>query len=205
MPSLTGTKKIIFEVAVELFSQRGYDGVSIREIARGAGIKESSIYNHFKNKEDIFNCILDCFQDGMQTQRPSENDLGYQIEYMTPREVFRLLFIQYATNRTPTIDRIAAIIFTHRLINRRAGEFVKEHMLREPVAYYEAILKRMAEKGRIRDDIAPRLLAEELHYGFLGIIFDLLGTALENGDPDSVIQKLSGHIDFVFDRLEKCL
>lgn len=53
------TKEKIIETALELFSQRGYDGVSIREIARAVGIRESSIYNHFENKRAIFDGIVD--------------------------------------------------------------------------------------------------------------------------------------------------
>jgi len=57
------TKERIIETALELFSQRGYDGVSVREIARAVGIRESSIYNHFENKRAIFDGIVDfCVQ-----------------------------------------------------------------------------------------------------------------------------------------------
>ena len=44
--------------ALNLFSVKGYDPVSVRDIAYAVGIKESSLYNHFKNKQDIFDSIL---------------------------------------------------------------------------------------------------------------------------------------------------
>ena len=57
------TKEKILETALELFSQRGYGGVSIRDIARAVGIRESSLYNHFENKQAIFDGIVDfCLQ-----------------------------------------------------------------------------------------------------------------------------------------------
>lgn len=57
------TKDRIIEAALELFSQRGYDGVSVRDIARAVGIRESSLYNHFANKRAIFDGIVDfCVQ-----------------------------------------------------------------------------------------------------------------------------------------------
>ena len=57
------TKERIVETALELFSQRGYDGVSVRDIARAVGIRESSLYNHFENKQAIFDGIVDfCLQ-----------------------------------------------------------------------------------------------------------------------------------------------
>lgn len=54
---MTTKKKIIFE-SLKLFSSKGYDGVSMREIAAAVGIKGASLYNHFKGKEDIFNAIF---------------------------------------------------------------------------------------------------------------------------------------------------
>ena len=52
------TKDLILITALRLFSERGYDGVSMRELASEVGIKAASIYNHFSSKEDIFNSIL---------------------------------------------------------------------------------------------------------------------------------------------------
>lgn len=55
---MTTKEKIIFE-SLKLFSRKGYDGVSMREIAAAVGIKGASIYNHFSGKEDIFEAIFD--------------------------------------------------------------------------------------------------------------------------------------------------
>ena len=55
------TKDKIFDVSIDLFSQKGFDAVSVREIARKVGIRESSIYNHYKNKEAILDAIIDYF------------------------------------------------------------------------------------------------------------------------------------------------
>ena len=52
------TKNKILEVSIDLFSKYGYDGVSIRQIAGEVGIRESSIYNHYRNKQAILNSIL---------------------------------------------------------------------------------------------------------------------------------------------------
>jgi len=48
------TKEKILEVSTTLFSKLGYKGASVREIASSVGIRESAIYNHYKNKEEIF-------------------------------------------------------------------------------------------------------------------------------------------------------
>ena len=52
------TKELILSKSLQLFSQRGYEGVSMRDIAAEVGIKAASIYNHFSSKEEIFNHLL---------------------------------------------------------------------------------------------------------------------------------------------------
>jgi AcrR family transcriptional regulator len=48
-----GTLRRLHEAALEGFGERGYHGVSIRELAEAAGITVSSIYAHVKAKEDL--------------------------------------------------------------------------------------------------------------------------------------------------------
>lgn len=50
-------EKIIYE-SLTLFSTRGFNAISVRDIAKAVGIKASSLYNHFKNKQDIFDTII---------------------------------------------------------------------------------------------------------------------------------------------------
>ncbi len=52
------TKDKIKYKALSLFSERGFDAVSVRDIAQAVGIKESSLYNHYKSKKEIFDCIV---------------------------------------------------------------------------------------------------------------------------------------------------
>ena len=52
------TKQKILDKALELFSTQGYDAVSVDSIARAAGIKAPSIYNHFSSKQGIFDAIV---------------------------------------------------------------------------------------------------------------------------------------------------
>ena len=53
------TKKKILDVALTLFSEKGYGNVYVGQIAEGVGIKAPSLYKHYKSKQDIFYAILD--------------------------------------------------------------------------------------------------------------------------------------------------
>lgn len=53
------TKKIIFEAAVKTFSNSGYDGATIDEIAINGGLAKGTLYYHFSSKHEIFKYIID--------------------------------------------------------------------------------------------------------------------------------------------------
>ena len=48
-----GTVRRLQEAALVLFGERGYHGVSVREIAQAAGVRASSMYAHFESKEQL--------------------------------------------------------------------------------------------------------------------------------------------------------
>lgn len=52
------TRQRILDKALELFAARGYDSVSVGEIAAAVGIRAPSLYNHFPGKQAIFDAIV---------------------------------------------------------------------------------------------------------------------------------------------------
>ena len=57
-PRQSTGEKAILDAAVELFSENGYDGVSMRQIAEAAGVSKSNIYHHFASKDALYLGIL---------------------------------------------------------------------------------------------------------------------------------------------------
>ena len=56
------TKEIILFESLKLFADKGYDGVTVRDIAAEVGIKQSSLYKHYKSKQEIFDTLVDTMQ-----------------------------------------------------------------------------------------------------------------------------------------------
>ena len=52
-PISTDTKQRILDVALDLFTEQGYDGTSLRQIAEQLGVTKAALYYHFESKEDI--------------------------------------------------------------------------------------------------------------------------------------------------------
>ncbi len=58
MSSEDTTKEQILDSAYRLFTEKGFRGSSLRDIAEQSGIKAASIYNHFMSKEEIFEAVF---------------------------------------------------------------------------------------------------------------------------------------------------
>lgn len=56
---LSPQKLAILEVAQVLFTQQGYEGLSIRDLAQHCGLAKATIYHHFRDKEDLFFSVLE--------------------------------------------------------------------------------------------------------------------------------------------------
>ncbi|MDR1486469.1 MAG: TetR/AcrR family transcriptional regulator [Deltaproteobacteria bacterium] len=57
------TKELIILESTILFAKKGFDAVSIRDIAAQIGIKPSSLYNHFSSKEALFEAVVKHAED----------------------------------------------------------------------------------------------------------------------------------------------
>jgi AcrR family transcriptional regulator len=58
MPPTDNSEQQILQVARELFTQKGYANVSIRDICRGTRITAPTLYYYFKNKEALFDAVV---------------------------------------------------------------------------------------------------------------------------------------------------
>ncbi len=52
------TKEVLLRAALTLFARNGYEGTSVRDIARAVGLSESVLYAHFSGKRAIFDAVF---------------------------------------------------------------------------------------------------------------------------------------------------
>lgn len=57
------TRKLIFETASRLFAERGFDAVTVAEVARTAEVSEVTVFNYFPTKEDLFYGGMEFFEE----------------------------------------------------------------------------------------------------------------------------------------------
>ena len=154
------TKERILDVSADLFAHKGYDSVPVRKIADAAGIKESSIYNHFGAKADILETLFETFIKEAPKSRLSKAELDSMLSIMQPEEIFKNILFHFGNRTRPTVENTAMIINHEKFKNPRAAEIYYAHVVKEPTDYYERLIKKMAGRGMIKD-VDARLFAEQ--------------------------------------------
>jgi AcrR family transcriptional regulator len=57
------TRRLLAETARRLFAERGFEAVTVAEIAREADVAEKTVFNYFPTKEDLFYSRLEAFEE----------------------------------------------------------------------------------------------------------------------------------------------
>ncbi len=191
------TKDRILEIAIDLFSRNGFNGVSIRDIAREVGIKESSIYNHYRSKDEILTAVFDLYQSALDKITPTEKAVIDAIQMHSPDEFWKGGLERFmAQTQNPTMDKISKIVITEMFRDERARDIAfKEYFTRQQ-DLVERIFRRMMELGQIRQ-VDPKALANAYSYPLLSMQIEY--NLLKNWglDTDPVKNKMERHIDFL--------
>jgi len=140
-------KERILETSLELFAQRGYEGVSVSDIAGALGLTKGALYRHFASKRAIFDSILlrMARQDGDQARR---HDL--------PQEAFEADEAAYAAATGAHILAFSKAMF--------------RYWTEDPFA---AAFRRMLTLEQFRSQEMGRLYQQYLAAGPLGYVADL--------------------------------
>lgn len=159
------TKDKIFDVALDLFSKKGYDSVSIRTIASEVGIKESSIYNHYSSKKEILMSILKYFEEYFQGNTLDDENVRMLLEknpeefYHQESEMFKQQIFE------EKILKILKLIFVQMYQIDEIKEFFLNEILGGSVAFWSDVFEILIQKNVIGSDCSPNKLAE-MYFGF---------------------------------------
>ena len=151
------TKEKILTAALDLFSQKGYEGTNIRELSASLGLVKSGIYKHFESKEAIWNALLDRMiayygeRFGSPEHLPPVPDSREDFVSMTMRMV-------NLTIRDEQIVKTRKVLTLEQYRDERARDLATKHFLTGLTEMFTRILSRMMEKGLIRRD-DPEMLA----------------------------------------------
>jgi AcrR family transcriptional regulator len=124
MHGMTGTKLLIFEAAVDLFYERGYSNVGIRDISDAAGIKSASIYNHFESKDALLEQIYTFFYDNYFDSLPDFDEILALIPTTHPTEVLGKMQMPFANKNVYNMIKKIVLIFEYECNNKQRAKDV---------------------------------------------------------------------------------
>lgn len=148
------THQLIFETAHRLFAERGFDAVTVAEIARAADVSEVTVFNYFPTKEDLFFAGMADFEaqliEAVRNRPPGRSALA------AFRGLLMDSFARLAAEETaPVIARAAALIHASSALEARE---------RDVVARYTRLLAAILaeETGAAADAVEPWTVATAL-------------------------------------------
>ena len=151
------TKEKILAAALDLFSQKGYEGTNIRELAASLGLVKSGIYKHYESKEAIWNALLDRMiayygeRFGSPEHLPPAPDSLEDFVSMTMRMV-------NLTIHDEQIVKTRKVLTLEQYRDERARDLATKHFLTGLTEMFTRIFAGMMDKGLIRRD-DPAMLA----------------------------------------------
>lgn len=143
-----GTKKKIFNSAVELFVSKGFDNVSLRDIADKVGIRQSTIYNHFKSKQEILDSIYEFYKVYFLKDRLSLEDMEVKLQNDNLIDIIKYIRYDFDKEYEHKMSDITKIIFQRISIDDRARNIFKTLMVDEGINYVENVFNIGIKKGR---------------------------------------------------------
>lgn len=147
--NFVGTKKRVFDSAIELFMLNGFNNVSIKNIANKAGIRQSTLYNHFKSKYEILDTIYNFYCYYYLKDRCSLENIEDILQKGTLMDIIGYIRYNFKDNYLQKMSDITKIIFQRIGIDDRANKIAKSLIVDEGVKYVEDVFNRAVQIGRL--------------------------------------------------------
>jgi AcrR family transcriptional regulator len=196
MPPAAANHEKLIETAVDLFSIHGFDGVSIRDLCRSVGIKESSFYNHFRSKDELLSQVMDLFRERWRRLLPPETMLDSLVDLREPQDFWDSEEKHFrAVTADTTMCKLTRILILEQYRHPLARALIQEEILQRPLHYCELVFDRFAALGKIRAR-EPRRMAAEYRLPFYTLLLQHLSLQAAGEDTAPVEGQLSEHILF---------
>ncbi len=151
------TKEKILTKALELFSQKGYEGTNINELMGSVGLVKSAMYRHFNSKEEIWNALLDRLIAYYEERFGSAENLPPVPE--SPEELLAMTMrMVNFTVHDETVVMTRKLLTIEQYRDERARKLATKHFLTGLTEMFSHVFSGMMEKGLLRRE-NPELLA----------------------------------------------
>jgi AcrR family transcriptional regulator len=197
------TRQLIADTARRLFAERGFDDVTVAEIAREADVAEKTVFNYFATKEDLFYSRLEAFEeellDAIRAREPGETILAaFRRFLLQPRGVFAM--------KSPGGDGEATrqLHTVSRVITESPALLARERQVFD--GYAQDLAALIAdETGSAPGEVEPRSVATALLGVHRALIDYSRQRALAGARASRIARELRAQAEQAFAQLERGL
>lgn len=186
---MEGTKDKILEKALDMFGLRGYDSVSIRNLTKEVGIRESSFYNHYTSKEALLDEIFRIME--MELGKNKLN--AVQIDRLTD-ELDLATYLKKGIDRfmekwnKPFASKVWAVVSMEQYRNPKAARIILTETERTINMLSTAFLFFQQKKKMKEGD--PALYAHLYGFSIRAIHLDYSLRMFLNENPEKSLKKM---------------
>ena len=151
------TKERILTAALEMFSQKGYEGTNIRELSASLGLVKSGIYKHYESKEAVWNALLDRMITYYGERFGSPENLPPVPESLESLVDMTMRMVNF-TIHDEMIIKTRKLLTIEQFRDERARDLATKHFLTGLTDMFTPLFAGMMDKGLLRKD-DPAMLA----------------------------------------------
>ena len=194
------TKSKILKTSLKLFSAKGYKATTVRDIAGAMGVKQSALYNHFKNKDEILetlvseltsSAIVQIFAD-KESQELHKQGKSLLMSIAT---TFKLIGFDGQN------EALFKLLMQEIYRNERIREIYNEHFYQENVKKLSGMFFSMMQDDMIKSQ-DPLLLANEFFSPLFFYQMQVSLLKLDKKSTSSVVSMFEKHVDFFWDNIK---
>ena len=155
MSKLLHTKESLIISTIQVISEQGLQGLTTREVAKRQGISESTIFKHYKSKNELILAVLDYFS---QYDQAIIESLG--LKKFKPVEAITYFVEAYVTYYE-NYPEITAITLSYEGLMREAElSDVVKGIFTSRVSTIESLIEEAKSQKEISDYVDPKSLAD---------------------------------------------
>ncbi len=188
------TKERILEEALKLFSQSGYMGTSMNDIAAKLGVTKAALYKHYTSKREILDSIVEKMNQ-MDAERIKKYDMpeGKMEEVIAEykdtafdkiKQFTKVQFLHWTQEEFPCCFRKMLTLEQYR--DAEMAKLYQNYLAEGPLSYIETIFEGITNHG---ED------ARQLALDFYGPIFLLYSIYDGTEEKESVVKLVDRHVD----------
>ena len=148
------TRERVLSAARRLFTERGYEGATIRDIAQAAGMSTGAVFASFSDKSELFDEILTADYEVIYAQMKQAGVNAQTVE----EGVIGMFAVAYGfhVEQLPLLQASIAVSWTRSESAERRNRGHLKHIF----ALLNGVLTRGADRGELKKDADVKLLAE---------------------------------------------